>query len=139
MPVHVPIGNNNPCTPVPIINNVKPPIVRVPIFKGSSWLYGSWMYKCNRCLSPLILWVLIPLRRGVLDTTLCDKVCQWFAARRWFSPGTPVSSTNKTDRHDIAEILLKVALNTITKPQYLTTTFYSTYSETLWGHEPFSL
>ena len=31
----------------------------------------------------------------------------------WFSPGTPVSSTNKTDRLDIAEILLKVALNTI--------------------------
>jgi hypothetical protein len=31
---------------------------------------------------------------------------------RWFSPGTPVSSTTKTDRHDIAEILLKVALNT---------------------------
>jgi hypothetical protein len=25
-----------------------------------------------------------------------------------FSPGTPVSSTNKTDRHDITEILLKV-------------------------------
>jgi hypothetical protein len=32
---------------------------------------------------------------------------------RWFSPGPPVSSTNKTDRHDITEILLKVALNTI--------------------------
>ena len=32
---------------------------------------------------------------------------------RWFSPGTPVSSTNKTGHHDIAEILLKVALNTI--------------------------
>jgi hypothetical protein len=30
-----------------------------------------------------------------------------------FSPGTPVSSTNKTDHHDIPEILLKVALNTI--------------------------
>jgi len=28
-------------------------------------------------------------------------------------PGTPVSSTNKTDRHNITEILLKVALNTI--------------------------
>jgi hypothetical protein len=27
---------------------------------------------------------------------------------RWFSPGPPVSSTNKTDRHDITEILLKV-------------------------------
>jgi hypothetical protein len=32
---------------------------------------------------------------------------------RWFSPGTPVSSINKTDYHNIAEILLKVALNTI--------------------------
>jgi hypothetical protein len=31
---------------------------------------------------------------------------------RWFSPGTSVSSTTKTGRHDIAEILLKVALNT---------------------------
>jgi hypothetical protein len=29
------------------------------------------------------------------------------------SPGTPVSSTNKTDHHDITEILLKVVLNTI--------------------------
>jgi hypothetical protein len=28
---------------------------------------------------------------------------------RWFSPGTSASSTAKTDRHDIAEILLKVA------------------------------
>jgi hypothetical protein len=36
------------------------------------------------------------------------------AAGLWFSPGTPVSSTNKTDRHDITEILLTVALNTIT-------------------------
>jgi hypothetical protein len=31
----------------------------------------------------------------------------------WFSQGTPVSSTNKTDLHDITEILLKVDLNTI--------------------------
>jgi hypothetical protein len=29
---------------------------------------------------------------------------------RWFSPGTPASSTTKTGRHDIAEILFKVAL-----------------------------
>jgi hypothetical protein len=35
------------------------------------------------------------------------------AASWWFSPGTPVSSTNKADRHDIAELLLKMALNTI--------------------------
>jgi hypothetical protein len=50
--------------------------------------------------------------RGVLDTTLCDKVCQWLATGRWFSPGTPVSSTNKTDRHDMAKVLLTVASNT---------------------------
>jgi hypothetical protein len=30
-----------------------------------------------------------------------------------FSPGPPVSSTKKTDRHDITEILLKVALKAI--------------------------
>jgi hypothetical protein len=42
----------------------------------------------------------------------CDNVCQWLATGRWFSPGTPVSSNNKTDRHDIAEILL-VSFNTL--------------------------
>jgi hypothetical protein len=31
-----------------------------------------------------------PLRRGVLDTTLCDKLCQWLTAGQWFSLGTPV-------------------------------------------------
>ena len=56
------------------------------------------------------------LWRGVLDTTLCDKVCQWLATGRWFSPGAPDSSTDKTDCHYIAEILLKVALNTINQP-----------------------
>jgi hypothetical protein len=44
---------------------------------------------------------------------MCLPICQWFATGRWFSPGTLVSSTNKTDRHDITEMLLKVALNTI--------------------------
>jgi len=41
------------------------------------------------------------------------KINQLLAHGRWFSPGTPASSTTKTGRHDIAEILLKVALNTI--------------------------
>ena len=39
-----------------------------------------------------------------------DKVYQLLAHGRWFSPA---SSTTKTGCHDIAEILLKVALNTI--------------------------
>ena len=78
-----------------------------------SWSYGSWIYNylCNQCLSPLMLWVWIPIRERC--TTLCDKVCQWRATGRWFSPGPTVSSSNKIDRHDITEILLKVALNTI--------------------------
>jgi hypothetical protein len=43
---------------------------------------------------------------------LSDKVYQLLSHGRRFSPGTPASSTTKTGRHDIAEILLKVALNT---------------------------
>ena len=51
----------------------------------------------------------------VLNTTLhvCVEIL-WLTTGPWFSPGTPVSSTNKTDRHDITEILLKVSLNTTT-------------------------
>jgi hypothetical protein len=45
--------------------------------------------------------------QGVLDTTLWDEVCQWLVTGSWFSPGTLVSSTNKTERQDISEIVLK--------------------------------
>jgi len=84
---------------------------------------GSWIYNylCNQCLLPLMLRVRIPTRERC--TTLCDKVCQWIATGRWNSPGPPVSSTNTTDRHDITEILLKVALNTIKQ----TTSSYRIY------------
>jgi hypothetical protein len=78
-----------------------------------AWSYGSWIYNylCNQCRSQLMLWVWISIRARC--TTLCDKVCQWLVTGRWFSPGTLMSFTNKTDRHNITEILLKVALNTI--------------------------
>ena len=39
---------------------------------------------------------------GTRCTTSCDKVCQWLATGQWFSPGPNVSSTNKTDCHDMA-------------------------------------
>ena len=42
--------------------------------------------------------------------SMCDKVCQWLVAGRWLTPGTPLFFTNKTVRHDITEILLKVAI-----------------------------
>jgi hypothetical protein len=60
----------------------------------------------------------------MFDTTLCDKVCQWLATGQWFSPGTPVFFNNKTDRHGINEILLKVALNTINQPTYTNLIIY---------------
>jgi hypothetical protein len=82
--------------------------ILISITSLSTWC----LFKCNQCLSPLILWVRISI--GARCTTLCDKVCQWLVTDRWFSPRPPVSSTDKTDRHDITEILLKVALNIIT-------------------------
>jgi len=81
--------------------------------KGSSWpwSYGSWIYNYAYAIGVYNHWCC-----EFESRSLCDKVCQWLATGRWFSPGPPVSSTNKTDRHDITEILFKVALNTKTKP-----------------------
>jgi hypothetical protein len=62
---------------------------------------------------------LSPIRRGFAPgfvnykkgctrlTAASDKVYQLLAHDRWFSLGTPASSTIKTGRHDIVEILLK--------------------------------
>jgi len=68
---------------------------------------------------------LSPIRRGFVPgfvnykkgctrlAAASDIVYQLLAHGRWFSSGTPASSTPKTGRHDIAEILLKVVLSTI--------------------------
>ena len=45
-------------------------------------------------------------------TAASDKTYQLLAHGLWFFVGTPASSTTKTGRHDIAEILLKGPLNT---------------------------
>jgi hypothetical protein len=90
-------------------------------------------------------------RRKPPTTTVCDKVCQWLATGRWFSPGTPISSTNKTDRHGITEILLKVVINTkklhkVICNSYLFTFFflyhYTTNNQTViqvWNFMPIDL
>ena len=86
----------------------------------SSWSSscGTWIYNylCNQCLSPLMLWFESRSWWGVLDTTLYDKACQWLVTGRCFLRVLPFPPPNKTNRHDITEILLKVALNTITLP-----------------------
>ena len=62
---------------------------------GAVVSYGSWIYNylCNQCLS------------------FHHLRCEF---EFWFSLDTPVSATNKIDLHDITEMLLKVAFNTIT-------------------------
>ena len=69
-----------------------------------------YVIKWAMCTRYNIMW---SSERCVLDTTLCDQVCQWLAIVLWFSPGTSVSSINKTDHNDKTQILLKVASNTI--------------------------
>jgi hypothetical protein len=69
--------------------NLKEWSFRTPIDKTTKKFKRS-----NLCLSPLMLWVRFPIRSKC--TTSCDKVCQWLATGWWFSPGPPVSSTNKT-------------------------------------------
>jgi len=54
---------------------------------------------------------------------VADMLHTNFATGLWFLPGTPVYSTNKTDSHDITEILLKMALNTINQPPNCTKFF----------------
>ena len=58
-----------------------------------------------------------------------NKVYQLLAQGRWFSPGTPPSSTTKTGRYDIAEILLKVALNTNNQNQIKSKTYLQTFQK----------
>ena len=78
--------------------------------------------------SPIRTWVRAPLRKlqkwCIRLAAASDKAYQLLAHGRWFSPGTPASS--KTGRHDIAEILLKVALNTKNQINYTNLYLYIT-------------
>jgi hypothetical protein len=55
--------------------------------------------------------------------SLCNKVCQVTCAGQWLTLATLVSFTNKTDPHDITEILLKVTFNTV-KSNQLTNNYH---------------
>ena len=73
--------------------------------------------KHSRCLSPLMLWIRLPLMTKCTRYNIMSYICRWLATCRRFSPGSLVSSTNKTDSNDITETLLKVALITIERNQ----------------------
>jgi hypothetical protein len=109
----------------------------------NSW-YHEWdkeinlCYMCNPCLSPLTSWIRLSFRWGVLDTTLCDTVCHWLAAGRWFYS---VSPTYKTDSHIKAEITLTDAhIRQPEHPWWIHDTMsetrkstYDTMCETIWS------
>jgi hypothetical protein len=67
-------------------------------------------------INQMNLWIKKIVIMGLLSCqhqavrNVCSPVYQLLVHGRWFSP---VSSTTNTGRHDIAEILLKVELNTI--------------------------
>ena len=72
----------------------------------------SLVFRSNSSYKPITntAWVptqLCKLRNGCTRLAAAsDKVYQLLPQGRWFSPGTPDSSTTKTGRHDKAEILL---------------------------------
>ena len=86
------------------------------VYKYKTWvLVITVINLCNQCLSPLT-WVRTPLMVRYTQYNIMWSSL-WLATGQWFSLGTPVSSTNKTDLHDITKIFLKVVLNTITLTQ----------------------
>jgi hypothetical protein len=70
------------------------------VIRFTSTIYN---YLCNRCLEPLKLRV--RSWRGVLDTTLCNKVYQWLATSRWFFPGKWQDEISK-EKHYVTCYLL---------------------------------
>ena len=83
-------------------------------------IYGGWIYNylCNQFLSPRINGEFESRSSWGTRYNIVWSSCQWLTTGRWFSLGTPVSSTKTNERHDITDILLKVALNTITLTSY---------------------
>ena len=74
----------------------------------------------------------VPIATDLVSSNLDQgEVCNILWSRlsvtcdgRWFSPGPTVFSSNKTDRYNIAEILLKVELNTIKQKNKLYAVLY---------------
>ena len=90
-------------------------IPRILWVEGSTWLWShSWKDLQLPMQSVPITTKVASSNLAQARWTLCDKVCQWLEKGLWFTLSTLVSSTNKTHRHDITEILLKVELNTKT-------------------------
>jgi hypothetical protein len=86
------------------------------------WLIDFWT---NMAWIPVLL---CKLQKGCTRlTATSDKVYQLLAHGRWFSPGTLASSTTKTGRHDIAEILALIIWNALFSQRYVITIYPISY------------
>ena len=79
-------------------------------------MLSIYNYLCNQCIPPTKVVSSNPTHGEVysIQHYAIKFVSDLRQTGLWFSPGILISSTNETDCHDITEILLKVALNTIT-------------------------
>ena len=83
-------------------------VVADPVCNTQAWKFQIFIFRFEKLLK------FVSNQWQEKISTSCGNVCQWYKAGWCFSLGPPVSSTNKTDHLDMTEILLKVALNTIT-------------------------
>ena len=91
------LGGGAGCVPL------DPPLISRDPGGSMSWVVGS-----NNLYKPIT--TTINYKKGCTRLAAAsDKVYQLFSQGRWSSPA---SSTTKSGRHDTAEIMLKVALNT---------------------------
>jgi hypothetical protein len=76
----------------PVINHERGKDLGVITTSGTYQIYS---YLCNQCASLQTLLVWMPLKRGVLETALCDHVYQWHTTGQLSSPVTPFSQPIK--------------------------------------------
>ena len=88
--------------------------ITIVLFPERMFTFANVLLSANAVLNELIFKVFsfVNYKKGCTGLTAAsDKVYRLLSQGRSFSLGTPASSITKTGRHDIADILLKVALN----------------------------
>ena len=102
------------------------------------WHHGTYIPTVFRAVADRVVFgFIITYAISAYHHWCCEfgsrSVCQWLATGRWLFPGPPVFSTNKIDRNDIAEQLLKVALSTIKQTNKRTSFLHITNTNRLYS------
>ena len=98
------------------MNNTSSSLQETRVSEKTRARVAQWVWSLDNSYKPNTNTALVRARLGKLQkgctrlAAVSDQVYQLLAHGRWFSPDTPASSTTKTGRHDIVDILLKVAL-----------------------------